>query len=323
MAQDSFDQKKESIQREISETTSDSPDASPKGTIDELCIPIIKLINSHNDLVTTSSCSGRASVFIEGSKLRKSNIETSQEQIKETEADNNNNQDISDYKIGAKGEGGHWLFVTHNENEVDGWWKDKGIKFSKDVFQAKKVSDFDLSTRYILFKYEPLILHVKCRNFEAAKLLFTTAMECGYRESGIGANNIVAIRTSIRLDVPIGYIDESKEELVSIVSEDYLDLMTIMSLDRFKENSRKLNQLYESIDKNIIKSNPIIKEKQVVESREEKRIRKMKEGMARRDEVRAMKELKKSLEAAKLEGAKLEKSGTKPETETETVTESV
>ncbi|OUM54909.1 hypothetical protein BVG19_g4360 [[Candida] boidinii] len=302
MAQDSFDQKKESIQREISETTSDSPDASPKGTIDELCIPIIKLINSHHDLVTTSSCSGRASVFIEGSKLRKSNQETrtSQEQPKQTET-SNNNQDIFDYKIGAKGEGGHWLFVTHNENEVDGWWKDKGIKFSKDVFQTKKVSDFDLSTRYILFKYEPLILHVKCRNFEAAKLLFTTAMECGYRESGIGANNIVAIRTSIRLDVPIGYLDESKEELVSIVSEDYLDLMTIMSLDRFKENSRKLNQLYESIDKNIIKANPIIKEKQVSETREEKRIRKMKEGIARRDEVRAMKELKKSLEAAKLE----------------------
>lgn len=39
------------------------PDKSKKGTVDKALIPLIDLINKHPDYYTTSSCSGRISVF--------------------------------------------------------------------------------------------------------------------------------------------------------------------------------------------------------------------------------------------------------------------
>ena len=42
------------------------------------------------------------------------------------------------------------------------------------------------SARSILYKFEPLILHVKCRNESMAQKLYVLAMNNGFRESGIG-----------------------------------------------------------------------------------------------------------------------------------------
>lgn len=112
-------------------------------------------------------------------------------------------------------------------------------------------------------------------------------MNCGFRESGIGSNNLVAIRTSIKLDIPIGYMED--DSLVSIVSEEYLELSTKLSLDRFKENFKKLDILSKAV-KNMVDT-PI---KEVhTETKEERRERKIREGMARRDNVKKLKEQKK------------------------------
>ncbi|KAH3671352.1 hypothetical protein WICMUC_004649 [Wickerhamomyces mucosus] len=248
---DPFDQKKNAIVEEISSTLNAVKDASPKGSIDELCIPIIKLINSHKDLVTTSSCSGRVSVFIEGNKVK--------------EQDN--------VKIGGKGDGGNWLFVTHDKNELELWYKD--YKF---IYGQSSTLDLPLSTRYILFKFEPLILHIKCRDFSTASLIYQTAMNCGFRESGIGVNNIVAIRISIKLDIPIGFLT-SDNEYSLFIDENYLKLVTNLSLDRFNENERKLSQLYSAIEENII--NQPQKEEKVWESKKDRAERMKKEGLER------------------------------------------
>ncbi|KAF3987226.1 hypothetical protein FT663_04047 [Candidozyma haemuli var. vulneris] len=248
-----FNQKKASILQEIGGNSSDSPDASPKGTIDSLCLPIIEVINSHPDMVTTSSCSGRVSVFLEGIK--------------------------KESQIGAKGNEGRWLFVTHHPEDLPQWHKKLDLKYE----EPQSMED---SQRYILFKFEPLILHVKCRDLATSNLLYSTAMGCGFRESGIGSNNIVGIRTSIKLDVPIGCLDG--EQLVSFVSESYLELITKLSLDRFTENFKKMDTL-----KNAITSMGQAKVPDAKETKEERRIRKMKEGMARRDGVREEKEKKK------------------------------
>lgn len=261
--QDSFDQKKSSILEEIGITNGGSPDASPKGTIDEICIPIINLINSHEDMVTTSSCSGRVSVFLEG--------------IKDISAD--------DIKIGAKGNYGRWIFVTHEPKSLTNWYKSVDFKYEEsDSFGESS----DVNTRYILYKFEPLILHVKCRNSEMANKLYSIAMGCGFRESGIGTNNIVAIRISIKLDVPIGFLRQSVDELVSFVSEDYLKIVTKLSLDRFQENFKKLNTLHNAIENSANDNKVPLKE----ESKDERRERKMREGLARREEVRTLKEQK-------------------------------
>jgi len=256
--QDSFDQKKASILLEISSNSTDSPDASPKGTIDELCLPIIEAINSKQHMVTTSSCSGRVSVFLEGIK----------------------NVDLGDTKIGAKGNEGRWIFVTHDPKLLGKWYE--SVEF---VYDSEYTTD--INTRYILFKFEPLILHVKCRDDPTAQQLYNVAMGCGFRESGIGSNNNVAIRISIKLDIPIGYLHKGK--LVTFVSKQYLELITKLSLDRFTENFKKMNQLHAAID--AIDDD---KTRQKTETKEERRQRKIKEGLARRNEVREMKQLKKA-----------------------------
>jgi tRNA wybutosine-synthesizing protein 3 len=246
MSQDAFDQKKRLIVQELAETLSAVPDASPKGSIDELCVPIIHLINSHSDMVTTSSCSGRVSVFLEGEK-----------QIGEHE-----------YKIGGKGDGGRWLFVTHDSGNLDNWYK--GIDFHYVQAQPDTSNE---NTRYILFKFEPLILHVKCRDLKQAQKLYQVAMNCGFRETGIGINNLVAIRISIKLDIPIGYLNVESQDV--FVTEEYLNLVTKLSLERFKENEKKLKQLYDAIE--VLNTTV----EQHIETKEERRDRKRREGLER------------------------------------------
>lgn len=248
-----FDQKKASILEEIGVTSKSIPDASPKGTIDELCLPIINVINAHPDMVTTSLCSGRVSVFLEGKK--------------------------QENQIGAKGNEGRWLFVSHEPKYLENWTDSVDFIYGA----APETSS---TTRYILFKFEPLILHVKCRNSETANMLFSTAMGCGFRETGIGSNNIVGIRILIKLDVPIGALQE--EKFVLFVSKEYLNVITKLSLDRFSENFRKMDQLQEAISQ----MGQYVK-KEEEETKEQRRQRKMMEGMARRDRVRAEKEKKK------------------------------
>ncbi|KAH3688132.1 hypothetical protein WICPIJ_000903 [Wickerhamomyces pijperi] len=259
---DPFDQKKKSIVDEIESTLGDIKDASPKGSIDELCIPIIRLINSHQDLVTTSSCSGRVSVFLEGNKVRSNT----------TESDLTDKMDV---KIGGKGDGGNWLFVTHDKNQLTNWWKDYQFNFNR-----QPSDELPLSTRYILFKFEPLILHIKCRDFKSASLVYQTAMNCGFRESGIGVNNIVAIRISIKLDIPIGYLNENEQHDL-FISEEYLRLVTNLSLDRFNENEKKLAQLHKAFDVNII-NKVEEKEEKVWESKQERAERMKREGLEKR-----------------------------------------
>lgn len=237
---DPFDQKKSVIMKEILTTNESNKDASPKGTIDEKCLPIINLINNNPDMVTTSSCSGRVSVFIEG--------------IKATE------------KIGSKGNQGRWCYVNHDVN-IEEWFMTIPHKF--DLNGQYPTNKF---TRYILYKFEPLILHVKCRNTQVANELYKTAMNCGFRESGIGSNNLVAIRISIKLDVPIGYL--VNEEVYFNVNEEYLRFITRLSIDRFEENFKKMDQLYEAIE--------IFEITQVeVETKEQRRQRKIQQGLAR------------------------------------------
>lgn len=252
---DAFEQKKISILKEIEGTNEDNKDLSPKGTIDEQCLDIIKLINSHKDMVTTSSCSGRVSVFIEGKKHR-------------------------DSQIGSKGNEGHWMFVTHDPNQLKDWHK--SLEYDTD---ENRIETGD-TVRYILYKFEPLILHIKCRNSEIAGELFKIGMSSGFRESGIGINNVVAIRISIKLDIPIGFFDEINQRPIFNINEAYIKFITTLSFDRFQENFNKLDHLYNRIEQ-FFQQEQIPKE--IKETKEQRRERKIREGMAKRESVRTLK----------------------------------
>lgn len=265
--QSSFDQKKKSILMEISTNGPENLDASPKGTIDEFCIPIIDLINSHKDMVTTSSCSGRVSVFLEGVKSADST------------------------SIVSKGNHGRWLFVTHDPKHLDNWYD--SIPFNYNSMNFPKNS----SSRSILYKFEALILHVKCRNEETAQKLYILAMNNGFRESGIGNNFNVAIRISIKLDIPIGFQDIGSENLNCFVNKEYLEYVTQISHERFRENFKKLDQLYQSIG-NMMKEEASgdstlagTKKNKYTETKEERRQRMIKEGLERQQQLKKAKEL--------------------------------
>lgn len=266
--QDSFTQKKQSILKEISANGPENLDASPKGTIDEHCIPIINLINSHRDMVTTSSCSGRVSVYLEGTQS----------------------------KLVLKGNEGKWIFVTHDTTNLAKWYNTIDFQFVHEY----PTSSYE--TRSILYKFEALILHVKCRDQATANRLYSVAMNCGFRESGIGSNYNVAIRTSIKLDVPIGYLGPDNTYRC-FVTEDYLNYITNVSFDRFKENFKKLDQLHDAIEKGIINlddessadavqndsKHKSLKGKEW-ESIEERRARMKQEGLRRKEELKKAKE---------------------------------
>lgn len=223
--QNPFDQKKAVI---LAGIESEKPDLSPKGNIDLLCIPIIDLINSHNDMVTTSSCSGRVSVFVEGTKFHKGKIKT-----------------------GGKGEGGKWLFVTHDSTDVTNWLdriKGENLKFFGPDENVELESVHE-DTRLVLYKFEPFILHVKCRDFVTASKLCNIAMACGYRESGIGPNNLVALRINIKLDTPVGYYDENTKEIKFYISKQYIEILDKLSLAKFQENACKIAALQDRIQR--------------------------------------------------------------------------
>jgi len=63
MMEDQFDSNKEKIIDALSKTYNGIKDLSPKGFVDTPVIDILDLINSHNDFISTSSCSGRIAVY--------------------------------------------------------------------------------------------------------------------------------------------------------------------------------------------------------------------------------------------------------------------
>lgn len=246
-----FDKKKKEILKQIGETNDDHHDASPKGTLDTPLVPLIDKINEHKDMVTTSSCSGRVSVFLEGTKLSSKGTE----------------------KLGGKGAGGKWLYITHDPEFTKEWWSK--VKEHKEEYDQTSVK------RYILYKFEPMILHVKCRDQETANKLYSQAMSCGFRESGIGPNLLVAIRISIKLDVPVGYlVQQGDDEYVvkTLVNDEYVNELEHMSLELFGKNKSKIDELFGKVEEMFI-------EPEKKETKEERRERKKREGLERQAQL--------------------------------------
>lgn len=78
-------------------------------------------------------------------------------------------------------------------------------------------------------------------------------MGCGFRETGIGSNDLVGIRISIKLDVPLGYLDTSSGKIKLLVSDEYIEELDRMSQSRFQENARRRDQLMNKIKKDMFK----------------------------------------------------------------------
>ncbi|RVD86690.1 uncharacterized protein DFL_004953 [Arthrobotrys flagrans] len=223
-------------------------DASPKGSVDKQIIHIMELLNSYPGAVTTSSCSGRVSVFLEGRKQSSTTSISKQDHETDVAA------------AGGKGGDGRWLFVTHDhlsddilqETQDDATFLNTifgGIPSEPAVTQLLREQSSE--TRYVHLKFEPMILHILTETLEIANRLLTCAISSSFRESGIMSplkNPVVAIRTmGLAFDAPVGIYDPEKNVIQRFIEPSGLRLLARLTNDRFRENSRRIDSLYKNL----------------------------------------------------------------------------
>lgn len=99
---DTFESRKRKILADLSIPDEEYTDLSPKGSLDEGIRDLIRDINGLPGLVTTSSCAGRISVFLEGRK-------------KQTQQPQQQEQQEQRRFVPSGGKGaGRWLYVSHD-----------------------------------------------------------------------------------------------------------------------------------------------------------------------------------------------------------------
>lgn len=142
-----FVDKKRRILDQLAVPSADYADASPKGSVDVGIRDLIDEINQAAGFVTTSSCAGRVSVFLEGRRVADADAEDDQ---------------IAG--VGGKGAGGTWLFVSHDPvPDADGdadWAGVLGLGESED---AHDVADVVKERRLIHFKFEAMVSKLTSR----------------------------------------------------------------------------------------------------------------------------------------------------------------
>ena len=88
---------------------------------------------------------------------------------------------------------GRWLMAQHATVTVD---------------QVERALETMGPAGDVHFKAEPFVMHVECRDIEAAQALLHVAIRCGFRESGISVGRrkcMVGIRTTANtLELPVG-----------------------------------------------------------------------------------------------------------------------
>ena len=156
-----FTLKKQKILESLAIPDAEYNDLSPKGSVDEGIRDLINRINALDGIVTTSSCAGRISVFLEGSKEQ-------YESANEGTAEAPGGQSLQATVPGGKGRGGRWLFVSH----------DPLIIPPKENAKSKPLTElFELSTqehipkvinpsktRFVRFQFEPMVSRRLCQS---------------------------------------------------------------------------------------------------------------------------------------------------------------
>jgi tRNA wybutosine-synthesizing protein 3 len=148
----SFKERKVKILEQLDTPASEYTDLSPKGSVDEGIRDLIAEVNRIPGLVTTSSCAGRISVFLEGKKKSKLLITQNEEAWK----DDGTEEEPAIAGPGGKG-GGRWLLVSHDSLELP-----TGLTFDyHDICGLRQGragrSTPNLGARLVHFKFEPMV----------------------------------------------------------------------------------------------------------------------------------------------------------------------
>uniref|UniRef100_A0A1J3EYD8 tRNA wybutosine-synthesizing protein 2/3/4 n=2 Tax=Noccaea caerulescens TaxID=107243 RepID=A0A1J3EYD8_NOCCA len=181
-------------------------DKSPKGFLDEPIIPLLETINHHSSYFTTSSCSGRISILSQPKPQLNASTK-------------------------KKARGGTWLYITHDPADPE------SVISLLFPSQSTPIDPIDQPSE-LVFRFEPLIIAVECKDLNSAQFLVATAISAGFRESGItscgdGKRVIIAIRCSIRMEVPLG--DTHK----LMVSPEYVKFLVDIANEKMDANRKR------------------------------------------------------------------------------------
>jgi len=148
-------------------------DKSPKGSVDAPIRGLVRLMNSHPNFVTLSSCSGRISLY--AAEARATSV-----------------SDGVEKRVSLKGSGG-WLLAAHREVSP--------VECYNLVVKALG------SAETVLMKHETMIMHILCKTVDEARKLHAVSIDSSFRESGIVLGRrgpVVQIRTTSSLmEVPL------------------------------------------------------------------------------------------------------------------------
>ena len=286
---ETFKRKKAKILEGLSVSPDQYTDASPKGSVDVGIRDLIDELNAHEGLVTTSSCAGRVSVFLEGRKKEKS----SKERDGKEEDDEGVRTAAAASSSGGKGGGGTWLFVSHDPLDVreDAGMAEEGRRWV-EIFGMKEAGGgggggLDVaSARLIHFKFEPMvsfflalarvlytvlnrlilltnhtqILHVLTASHEHAQLVIQAGMEAGFRETGAvsilpaggagqEATPIVAVRSMGLSFESLLGIEGVDGKRSCIVSPEYVRMLVRIGNERFVENEKRISRFRTALQK--------------------------------------------------------------------------
>ncbi|CEL01918.1 hypothetical protein ASPCAL01494 [Aspergillus calidoustus] len=258
MIPQTFVSRKSKILAELSAPDEEYSDLSPKGSVDEGIRDLIQDINTLPGLVTTSSCAGRISVFLEGRRGSNPAEEA------------NAGEERKFVPSGGKG-AGKWLYVSHEPMETEngraipkGFEANKERKSLLEVFgmvagdgNPPSVDKEGHAPRLVRFHFEPMILHIMTATLGHAQPVLSAASSSGFRESGLQSlrclegdkapSPIVAVRSAgLALESVIGYYeddghggDDGQGVIRSLVTDEYLQLLVSMSNERFLTNSER------------------------------------------------------------------------------------
>lgn len=142
-----FIARKQKILEALTVPDAEYTDLSPKGSVDEGIRELINQINSMDGVVTTSSCAGRISVFLEGRKGQ-----GFVERLDETPS-------TEETPVpGGKGMGGKWLYVSHDPINVNALLEKRNIHDLLGLEPlSTSVSQDTVTQRLVRLQFEPMV----------------------------------------------------------------------------------------------------------------------------------------------------------------------
>lgn len=154
-----FSRRKQKILSQLAVPDAEYTDASPKGSVDAGIRDLIDQINARSGLVTTSSCAGRVSVYLEGPKTAAVGASA------DDDAGDEGGLGNVASSAGGKG-GGEWLFVSHDPVEEHGG-NDAGehgygtlrgaLGSTAGEAGTPPLGALTASSRLVHFKFEPMV----------------------------------------------------------------------------------------------------------------------------------------------------------------------